>query len=86
MALPDTCGTVAPTGLKIVGTIELLLALPWLMPLARLAIYLGFPNRVNHPIYWLLPIINSLFVAYTVTEAWHWWALRQQALDQRSPS
>jgi hypothetical protein len=56
-------------GLKIVSTIDLLLALPVLLPLARLALYLGFPDPVNDPIYWPLPIINSLLVAYAVTAA-----------------
>jgi hypothetical protein len=86
MVLMDTGGTVAPAGLKIVSTIGLLLALPVLLPLARLALYLGFPDPVNDPIYWPLPIINSLLVAYVVTAAMRWYAARRQAFEQRSPS
>jgi hypothetical protein len=56
-------------GLKIVSTIDLLLALPVLLPLGRLALYLGFSDPVNDPIYWPLPVINSLLVAYAVTAA-----------------
>jgi hypothetical protein len=86
MALLDTGGTVAPAGLKIVSTIDLLLALPVLLPLARLALYLGFPDPVNDPIYWPLPIINSLLAAYAATAAMRWYAARRRAFEQRSPS
>jgi len=86
MAVLDTGGTVAPAGLKIVSTIDLLLSLPVLLPLARLALYLGFPDPVNDPIYWPLPIINSLLVAYAITATMRWYAAQRQAFEQRSPS
>ena len=88
MVLLDTGRTVAPAGLRIVSTIDLLLALPALLPLARLALYLGFPDPVNDPVYWPLPIINSLLVAYSVTATMRWYAARRQrqAFEQRSPS
>jgi hypothetical protein len=86
MVVLDTGGTVAPAGLKIVGTIDLLLALPVLLPLSRLAVHLGFSDPVNEPIYWPLPIINSLFVAYAVTATMRWYAARRQAFAQRSRS
>jgi len=86
MVLLDTGGSAAPTGLKIIGTIDLLLTLPVLLPLARLAVYLGFPDPVNDPIYWPVPIINSLLVAYAVTATMRWYAVRREAFEHRSPS
>ena len=77
MAVLDTGGTVAPLGLKIVSIIDLLLALPVLLPLARLALHLGFPDPVNDPIYWPLPIINSLLVAYVVAATMRWYSARR---------
>jgi hypothetical protein len=77
MTVLDTGGTVAPLGLKIVSTIELLLALPVLLPLASLALHLGFPDPVNDPIYWPLPIINSLLVAYVVAATMRWFSDRR---------
>lgn len=77
MAVLDTGGRVAPLGLKIVSIIDLLLALPVLLPLARLALYLGFPDPVNDPIYWPLPIINSLLVAYVVAATMRWFSDRR---------
>jgi len=71
--------------LKIVSTIDLLLALPVLLPLARLALHLGFPDPVNDPIYWPLPIINSLLVAYSVTATMQWYSARRRAFAQRPP-
>lgn len=86
MVVLDTGGTVAPAGLRVVSTIDLLLALPVLLPLARLAHYLGFPDPANNPIYWPLPIINSLLVAYAITATMRRYAARRQAFEQRSPS
>jgi hypothetical protein len=86
MILLDSGGRVAPAGLKIVSTIDLLLSLPVLFPLARLALYLGFPDRANDPIYWPLPIVNSLLVAYAVTATVRWYGARRQAFAQRSSS
>lgn len=85
MTLLDSGGTVAPLGLKIVSTIDLLLSLPVLLPLARLALRLGFPDPVNDPIYWVLPILNSVLVAYAVTATMRWYTGRQQAFAQRRP-
>ena len=50
MAVLDTGGTVAPLGLKIVSSIDLLLALPVCLPLARLALHFGFADPVNDPL------------------------------------
>jgi len=86
MAVLDNGGRVAPLGLKVVSTIDLLLVLPVLLPLARLALHLGFADPVNDPIYWPLPIINSLLVAYSVTATIRWCAARRRASEQRSPS
>jgi hypothetical protein len=86
MAVLDTGGTVAPLGLKIVSAIDLLLALPVLLPLARLALYFGFADPVNDPIYWPLPIINSLLAAYSVTATIRYCAARRRASEQRSTS
>jgi small-conductance mechanosensitive channel len=86
MLVLDTGGTTAPAGLKIVSAIDLLLALPVLLPLARLALYLGFADPVNDPIYWPLPILNSLLVAYAVTATMRWYAARRQVFEQRSAS
>ena len=85
MALLDSGGTMSPLGLKIVSTIDLLLALPVLLPLARLVLHLGFPDPVNDPIYWPLPIINSMLVAYALTAATRWYSARRQASAQRPP-
>ena len=82
MLVLDTGRTVVPAGLKIVSAIDLLLALPVLLPLARLALYLGFPDPANDPIYWPLPAINSLLVAYAVTATMRWYAARRQAFGQ----
>jgi hypothetical protein len=86
MVVLDTGGTLAPLGLKIVSTIDLLLALPVLLPLARLALHLGFADPVHDPIYWPLPVINSLLVAYSVTATIRWCAARRQTSKQQSPS
>ena len=82
----DSGGSVAPLGLKIVGTIGLLLSLPVLLPLASLALHLGFPNPVNDPIYWPLPMANSVLVAYAITATMRWYAARRQAFAPRDPS
>jgi hypothetical protein len=79
MTVLDSGGTLAPIGLKIVSTIDLLLALPALLPLVRLALHLGFPDPVNDPIYWPLPVINSLLVAYCATAMMRWYAARRLA-------
>jgi hypothetical protein len=79
MTLLDNGGTVAPIGLKIVNYIDLFLALPVLLPLARLVLHLGFADPVNDPIYWLLPIINSLLVGYSVVAAIRCCAARRQS-------
>jgi hypothetical protein len=84
MLLLDSGGRVAPIGLKIVSNIDLLLALPVLLPLARLALHLGFSDPINDPIYWPLPIINSLLVAYFVTSTLRWYAARRQMRNQQS--
>ena len=73
MTLLDSGATQVPLGLKIVETIDLLLSLPALLPLARLALHLGFPDPVNDPIYWPLPIFNSLIVAYAVAKGMRWY-------------
>jgi len=86
MAVLDTGGTVAPLGLKIVSTIDLLLALPILLPLSRLALHFGFADPVNDPIYWPLPVVNSVLVAYAATAIMRWYASRRQAFEQRFPS
>ena len=78
MAVLDTGGKVAPLGLKIVSIIDLLLALPVLLPLARLALHLGFADPVNDPIYWPLPIINSLLVAYVAAATMRWYSARRR--------
>jgi hypothetical protein len=78
MTLLDSGGTVAPLGLKIVSAVDLLLALPVLLPLARLALHLGFPDPVNEPIYWPLPVVNSLIVAYLVAASIRWNAVRRR--------
>lgn len=78
MTLLDSGATVAPLGLKLVSTIDLLLALPVLLPLARLVQHLGFPDPVNNPIYWPLPVINSLLVAYFVAAMMRWYAARRR--------
>lgn len=79
MAVLDAGGKVAPLGLKIVSIIDLLLALPVLLPLARLALHLGFADPINDPIYWPLPIINSLLVAYVAAATMRWYAARRRA-------
>jgi len=86
MILLDSGVRVVPVGLKIVSTTDLFLSLPVLLPLARLALYLGFPDPANDPIYWPLPIVNSVLVAYLVTATLRWYGARRQTFAQRSPS
>jgi hypothetical protein len=85
MVLLDTGGTVAPLGLRIVNAIDLLLGLPVLLPLARLALYLGFADPVNDPIYWPLPVVNSLLVAYWITATTRWYTAGRQIFARRTP-
>ena len=82
----DAGGSVAPLGLLIVTTIGLLLSLPVLLPLALLAGHLGFRDPINDPIYWPLPVVNSVLVAYAITAMMRWRAVRRQAFAQRHPS
>ncbi len=77
MILLDTGYKVVPIGLEIVSAIDLLLSLPALLPLAKLALYLGFPDPVS-PIYFPLPVINSLLVAFLVTSTLRWLDARRQ--------
>ena len=80
MTLLDSGGTVVPLGLKIVSTIDVLLSLPVLLPLARLVLHVGFPDPVNNPIYWPLPVINSLLVAYFVAATMRRYAARRRVV------
>ena len=79
MILLDTGGRIAPLGLRIVSAIDLFLALPVFLPLARLAQYVGYTDPFNDPVYWPLPIINSLLLAYGVTATIRWIATRRQS-------
>jgi len=79
MYLLDSGVRVVPVGLKIVSLIDLLLSLPVLLPLARVVLVLGFADPVNDPIYWPLPVINSLLVAYGATATIQWYSARRLA-------
>jgi hypothetical protein len=63
MVILDGGGREAPLGLQIASVGAFVLSLPLLLPLAYAALALGFADPVNDPIYFPLPLLNSIAVA-----------------------
>jgi hypothetical protein len=80
MVLLNNGHSEAPTSLKVLSVVKLVLVWPILYPLARLALSLGYSDPLS-PVYWLMPAMNSGAVGLLAAGVHRWLRHRSEPLQ-----
>jgi hypothetical protein len=70
MVILDTGGRTAPLTLQVASYAVIGLSLPLLLPLSQLAFVAGFSDPIHDLIFYPMPLLNSIVVAWLALVVW----------------